>query len=109
MKEKKKILYKGKRCEISVRDEILEFKREGELPEVEERDITRKEAFPICGRLIGHYSIAGWMRVACNFLKRQENGRNWKKVDKKVKTVLGEIDERVKEADPVREIGLFKG
>ena len=32
---------------------------------------TRRQVYSWCGRLVGHYPVVGWLRPACNFIKRQ--------------------------------------
>ena len=39
--------------------------------------VSRRELFSICGQIIGHYPVAGWMRVACGFVKRKSEGTSW--------------------------------
>ena len=77
------------------------WRRDNALPNIEEVT-TRRQLFSYCGQLIGHYPIASWLRPACSFVKRATNGLGWDKaVDVSVLGILKEIDERVKEADPV--------
>ena len=49
------------------------FQRGNEIPEVGE-ELSRRELFSVCGRLVGHYPIAGWLRVACSYVKRRVEG-----------------------------------
>ena len=35
---------------------------------------TRRELFSLCGQLVGHNPVAGWLRVACGFVKRNSEG-----------------------------------
>ena len=49
-----------------------------------------RELFSICGKLVGHNPIAGWLRVACSYVKLHAEGEKW--VD----------DIGVKDEDPVR-------
>ena len=32
--------------------------------------LTRRTVFSFCGKLVGHYSVCGWLRVATAFIKR---------------------------------------
>ena len=54
-------------------DGRLEFGRANDIPEVKD-DLTKKELFSICGKLVGHYPVAGWLRVACSYIKRHAEG-----------------------------------
>ena len=57
---------------------VLVFRRGNEVPVVAyETLITKKQLFSICGKLIGHYPVAGWLRVARGFLKRACVGFAW--------------------------------
>ena len=49
----------GLKLEINV-EGALDFRREIELPEVEER-MTRRQWFSLSGRLVGHYPVVGWL------------------------------------------------
>ena len=49
----------------------LIFSRGNELPDPEELEgLSRRQLFYVCGRLVGHYPICGWLRVACSFAKK---------------------------------------
>ena len=52
----------------------LMFRRGNKIPE-REREISRWELFSICGKLLGHYPVAGWLRLACSYVKRRASGR----------------------------------
>src|SRR5678815_3553880 len=81
----------------------LEFRRGGELPDLKEGNLSRREVFSICGKLVGHYPVVGWLRVATSYLKRHVEGKSWNDlVDDKVIRVLKEMLEEVKERDPVK-------
>ena len=80
----------------------LEFTRGNEIPPVGDR-VSRKELFSVCGKLVGHYPIVGWLRVACSYLKRHAEGRAWTDyVGDHARDVLREIVEEVRGNDPVR-------
>ena len=50
----------------------LIFSRGNELPDPEELEgLSRRQLFSVCGRLVGHYPICGWLRVTCSFAKRE--------------------------------------
>ena len=52
------------------------FSRGNKIPEVK-GDLSRRELFSVCGKLVGHYPIAGWLRVACSYVKRVAEGVRW--------------------------------
>ena len=55
---------------------MLDFFRGNEIPDIPEC-LMRRDLFPICGKLIGHYPIAGWLRVSCSYIKRTTEGSSW--------------------------------
>ena len=68
------------------------------LPEV----LTRRELFSICGKLIGHYPVAGWLRVACSYVKRQAQGTHWEDfAGEETVQMVRDIIEQVNIRDPV--------
>ena len=52
----------------------LFFKRGSEIPEKAKEQMNRRKFFSLCGKLIGHYPVAGWRRVACSYVKRLASG-----------------------------------
>ncbi len=63
--------------------------------------ISRRELFSICGQLLGHYPVAGWLRIACSFIKRMSEGR-WKdEIGSKASRMLTDVMQRVQMHDPV--------
>ena len=80
----------------------LEFRRGNELPEVEER-MTRRQLFSLCGRLVGHYPVAGWLRVSCSYVKRRAEGVRWDDyIGDRALSMIKEVMQAVKVEDPVR-------
>lgn len=80
----------------------LVFRRGNEIPEVQE-NLSRRELFSVCGRLLGHYPIAGWLRISCSYVKRRAEGTRWDdKVGKETVEMLQDILRRVRQEDPVR-------
>lgn len=80
----------------------IKWKRSNEIPETSTEEITRREFFSICGKLVGHYPVCGWLRVACSFAKRKCCGTKWEeKVGKEAMNCLVEMMKKVKERDPV--------
>ena len=79
----------------------LHFGRGNEIPSIPER-VSRRELFSICGKLIGHYPVCGWLRVACSYLKRMAEGVHWKDyVGERVESVLSDMLREVAASDPV--------
>lgn len=61
------------------RDNRKVWKRDSEFPSFSEI-ITKREIFSVFGKLIGHYPIGRWLRVACSYVKRLTNGLKWDEV-----------------------------
>ena len=82
----------------------LYFRRGNELPVLKENAVvSKRELFSICGKLIGHYPIGGWLRVACSFLKRTCIGSLWKDpAGECAHALLKDLLARVRAEDPVR-------
>ena len=55
-------------------DGTLIWSRGNEIPDCVDKLVTRRELFSLCGRLVGHYPVAGWLRIACGFIKRHADG-----------------------------------
>ena len=52
-------------------------------------------------QIVGHYPVAGWLRLACSYVKRRASGVDWEdKVDCKTLEVIQEIlvDEEKKDS-----------
>ena len=80
----------------------LAFARGNEVPSVLEK-LTRRGLFSICGKLVGHYPVAGWLRVACSYVKRRAEGGRWDDyVGEEAASMLAEVIARVEREDPVR-------
>ena len=85
----------------SVNGELV-FQRGNKVPEVPAK-VTRRGLFSVCGTLVGHYPIAGWLRVACSFIKRNAEGAKWEdSVGGDAISMIREVIEKVKVNDPVR-------
>ena len=52
------------------------WQRDSQIPVVN-NDISKRELFSITGKLLGHYPVAGWLRVACSYIKRLAGEGNW--------------------------------
>ncbi|XP_035827949.1 uncharacterized protein LOC118478447 [Aplysia californica] len=80
----------------------LWFGRSGELPRVNRR-LTKRELFSLCGKLTAHYPIAGWLRLACSYVKRHSGGEKWDSyICDRAQVMVEEIVARVGKDDPVR-------
>ena len=80
----------------------LVFSRNSEVPLVE-HPLSKRELFSICGKLVGHYPIAGWLRVACSFVKRQVEATGWDDyIGDKAQSIVQEIVNQTSVQDPVR-------
>jgi transposase InsO family protein/ribonuclease HI len=86
------------------RNNVLSFRRGNEIPFVEHNTVVNKrQLFSICGKLVGHYPVCGWLRVACSFLKRRCIGVTWKDAaGEQAQVMLIDLLERVRAEDPVR-------
>ena len=82
-------------------DRDLVWHRSNEVPKVE-KDMSRRELFSLCGLLVGHYPVAGWLRVACAYVKRCSEGTSWEdSIGNKAMGMVLEMLRNVDEADPV--------
>lgn len=65
--------------------------------------ITKRQVFALCGQLVGHYPVAGWLRVSCGYLKRLCSEGNWdEKVNDDVETLVNDVMSRLSKDDPVK-------
>ena len=81
----------------------LRWKRGNAIPSINEQGTSRRELFSVCGKLVGHYPIAGWLRIACSYIKRCSDGRAWEDdvgdlACERMKEVLRKLDNH----DPVQ-------
>lgn len=84
------------------KNDELRWKRDDALPVIENCSLTRRQLFSLCGKLVGHYPVAGWLRVACNYIKRQTGQQPWDDaVDGRVLELMNDVLRRVKIHDPV--------
>ena len=80
----------------------LIFSRGNSVPK-EVAQLSRRQLFSLCGKLIGHYPVAGWLRVACSFMKRSAEGERWDdSVGDGVILMINDVLQRVQTEDPVR-------
>jgi len=81
---------------------VYVWRRSNILPVVS-NEMTKREVFSICGKLVGHYPICGWLRVACSYVKRQIDVGGWnQEVGPKVRMLVTNILERIGNDDPVK-------
>ena len=80
----------------------LTFSRGNVVPDIPAK-VSRRELFSICGKMVGHYPIAGWLRVACSYVKRCSEGSTWDDdVGDVAHGMLVEIRDRIRVEDPVK-------
>ena len=83
----------------------LRWCRGGTLPDVPQH-VTRREVFSICGKLVSHYPVCGWLRVCAGFIKRKASQatEKWDDVvtDGAVVQCLQETLAAVRKNDPVK-------
>lgn len=81
---------------------VFRWSRDGDIPVLSDKP-TKRELFSVCGKLIGHYPVAGWLRMACSYVKRRANDIPWdESLPAEVLAMVKEIFERVSKEDPVR-------
>lgn len=85
----------------------LEFRRGNEVPSPSAVEVvnglTRRRLFSICGQLVGHYPVCGWLHVACSFVKRESEGDRWDDpIGERAAGMMREVLARVSLEDPVR-------
>ncbi|GFO06854.1 Gag-pro-pol polyprotein [Plakobranchus ocellatus] len=83
----------------------LIFSRANEIPNVDQLDsgLSRRDVFSICGKLVGHYPVAGCLRVACSYVKRQTEGSKWDDyAGDRACDLIQEVVEQVQKEAPVR-------
>ena len=83
----------------------LYWRRGNKIPDMP-RVVTRRNAFSLCGKLVGHLPVGGWLRVAVAFTKRRASdvtaGWDDKIDDAPLNTMIKEVLIRVRKEDPVR-------
>ena len=83
----------------------LRWKRGSEIPEVPPV-LTRRNVFSVCGKLVGHFPVCGWLRVAAASIKRRANavtsGWDDDTCDAHLRSMLSDTIARVRQSDPVR-------
>ncbi|QQP49389.1 Putative LOC101234602 [Caligus rogercresseyi] len=65
--------------------------------------ITKRDLFSICGKLVGHFPVGGWLRTAVGFMKRCCTGTSWEDSAGELSiSLLEEVISKVERDDPVR-------
>ena len=78
------------------------WKRDNVLPEGGDEP-SKRQLFSVCGQLVGHYPVCGWLRVACSYMKRIACSGKWdESVPEKVQSMLQETLQRVSTCDPAK-------
>ena len=92
------------------KDGTLQWKRGSQIPQIPD-GLTHQRVFSLCGKLVGHFLVCGWFRVAGAFIKHLATAvtKGW---DDRIKNAslchtLAETLTRVQEADPVGGIGVW--
>ena len=84
-----------------VRWERTELKNEIEPPNL--NSMTKRQLFSLCGKLVGHYPVAGWLRVVSSFVKRGCQGDVWDSLAGTTATTrLKDVLTRLNSDDPVK-------
>jgi hypothetical protein len=64
---------------------------------------TKRDLFSLCGQLIGHFPVCGWLRPACSYVKRCLNQQKWEDVSNiRAMGMMNEILRKVSEHDPAQ-------
>ena len=84
----------------------MTWNRDSVLPKILKNRLSRREVHSILGEWVGHYPVAGWLRVASSFIQRctAQDCDGWdKKVDDEIMKKLHDVNRKLKaEGDPVR-------
>ena len=71
----------------------------GELPE----RLKKRDLFSLCGKLVGHFPVANWLRVACSYAKRCTDSQKWdEEIDDRTMLLIKDIMKRILASDPVK-------
>lgn len=88
---------------VSDRGSGYQWKRDNPLPNGPEGELTKRQLFSVCGQLVSHYPVVGWLRVACSYVKRVACDGAWdEEVPTAAKCMLDEVLRRVSTNDPAR-------
>ena len=77
------------------------WKRDGQVPVLGD-NITKRELFLWCGKLVGHFPVVGRFRTACSYIRRLSNVCEWdEKVPPYVKKIAREVSKKTTDSDSV--------
>ena len=60
----------------SADNDSLVWEKDSE-PTTVESEVMKHGLYSLCGKYIGHYPVARWLRAACCYLKRQVPDKKW--------------------------------
>ena len=83
----------------------LLWSRQEAVPTAISPSMTKRQLFSLCGRWVGHFPVAGWLRPATSFVKRLCEGTNasWEEaIGDQAACRAQEIKERLEKDDPVK-------
>ena len=82
--------------------EVLKWKRSNSMDFNIEEFMSKRNVFSVCGKIIGHYSVAGYLRVATSYIKRLCQGCTWDDFagDEAIQKLKNLLD-RLRRNDPV--------
>jgi hypothetical protein len=86
-------------------DESMRWRRDGPPPSVKDPYPTRRQVHKFLGECLGHFPVAGWLRVACAYIQRfmASEGSGWDDpVSNQAVKLINELQIKLKEHDPVR-------
>ena len=66
----------GLKLQKNIETEELVFQRGNQIPPVVD-ELNKWELFSTCEKLVGHYPVAAWLRIACSYLKKQHREDRW--------------------------------
>ena len=85
--------------------DALYWKRGNVIPDAPKM-MTRRNVFSLCGKLVGHFPVCGWLRAATGVIKRRANAvtKNWDSVtaDSPLRCMVSETIARIRQEDPAQ-------
>ena len=86
--------------------DVLRWKRRGAMTSETKTMMTRRDVYSLCGKLVGHYPVCGWLRAAVGYVKRRasQSTSRWDDVvdDEELMTCVEEVMTKLKTDDPVK-------
>ena len=80
------------------------WRRGNKIPDMP-RVVMQRNIFSLCGKLVEHLPVGGWLHVALAFIKRRASDitTGWDdKIDTPLNTMIKEVLSRVHKEDPVQ-------